>query len=228
MKWMNKLERKYRKYAIKNLIFYIIALNALVFIIDLVAPAGLSPDKLLVLDPGLVLQGEVWRLVTYLFIPPSTSPVWIIFILYFYYIVGSGLEQAWGAFKFNLYYLIGMAGTTAAAFITGYGDTGVYLNLSLFLAFAFLYPDFQVLLFFILPVKVKYLAWLNWALLGGTIILAGLPHKIAAAAAVVNYFVFFGPDLYRRVRLKNKIRQNRRRFLSEVRKGRKSSRRRDD
>lgn len=227
MKWMNKLERKYRKYAIKNLIFYIIAINALVFILDLVAPAGISLD-LLVLHPRLVLQGELWRLVTYLFIPPTTSPIWIIFILYFYYIVGSGLEQAWGAFKFNLYYLIGMAGTTAAAFITGIGDTGVYLNLSLFLAFAFLYPDFQVLLFFILPVKVKYLAWLNWALLAGTVILAGLPHKIAAAAAVVNYFIFFGPDLYRRIRLKNKIRQNRRRFLSEVRKGQKSTRRRDD
>ena len=226
MQWLNKLERKYRKYAIKNLIVYIIAFNALIYILDLVAPAGLSIDSL-VLYRDLVLQGELWRLITYIFIPPSTSPLWIIFVLYFYYLVGTGLEQAWGPFKFNLYYLLGMIGTTAAAFTTGAGYTGVYLNLSLFLAFAFLFPDFQVLLFFILPVKVKYLAWLNWALLAGVMIFQGLPHKLAALAAVLNYFLFFGPDLYRQLRLKNKIRHNRKRFFSEVRKAQRSSRRRD-
>lgn len=227
MKWISRWERRYRKYAIKNLIFYIIALNALFFIIDLVAPAANFLD-LLVLYPDRVLQGELWRLLTYIFIPPTTSPLWIIFILYFYYMVGSGLEQAWGAFRFNLYYLIGMVGTTAAAFISGAGHTGVYLNLSLFLAFAFLYPDFQILLFFILPLKVKYLAWLNWALLAWTVITAGVPGKIAAVAAVVNYFIFFGPDLYRKLKLKNQVRQNRKRFYSEVRKGQRSNRRRDD
>lgn len=226
MQWLNKLERKYRKYAIKNLIIYIIAFNALIFILDLIAPAGLSIDSL-VLHRDLVLQGELWRLVTYIFIPPATSPFWIIFVLYFYYLVGTGLEQAWGPFRFNLYYLLGMIGTTAAAFITGVGYTGVYLNLSLFLAFAFLYPDFQILLFFILPVKVKYLAWLNWALLAGAVIFQALPGKLAALVAVLNYFLFFGPDLYRQLRLKNKIRHNRKRFFSEVRKGQRSSRRRD-
>ena len=226
MQWLNKLERKYRKYAIKNLIVYIIVFNALIYILDLVAPAGLSIDSL-VLYRDLVLQGELWRLITYIFIPPSTSPLWIIFVLYFYYLVGTGLEQAWGPFKFNLYYLLGMIGTTAAAFITGAGYTGVYLNLSLFLAFAFLFPDFQVLLFFILPVKVKYLAWLNWAMLAGVMIFQRLPHKLAALAAVLNYFLFFGPDLYRQLRLKNKIWHNRKRFFSEVRKAQRSSRRRD-
>ncbi|NMD42928.1 MAG: hypothetical protein GYA86_06425, partial [Firmicutes bacterium] len=196
MKWMNKLERKYRRYAIKNLVFYIIAFNALIFILDFVVPRGVSLD-MLVLYPEKVLQGELWRLLTYIFIPPSSSPIWIIFILYFYYLVGTGLEQAWGAFRFNLYYLLGMVGTTAAAFITGAGYTGIYLNLSLFFAFAHLFPDFQVLLFFILPVKVKYLAWLNWALLAWTVIFMGVPHKIAVVAAVLNYFIFFGPDIYR-------------------------------
>ena len=93
MQWLNKLERKYRKYAIKNLIVYIIVFNALIYILDLVAPAGLSIDSL-VLYRDLVLQGELWRLITYIFIPPSTSPLWIIFVLYFYYLVGTGLEQA--------------------------------------------------------------------------------------------------------------------------------------
>lgn len=227
MKWLNRLERRYKKYAISNLILYVIAFNALIFVLDLVAPGGVALHSL-VLYPFRVLQGEVWRLVTYIFIPPSTSPLWIIFVLYFYYLVGTGLEQAWGAFKFNVFYLLGMAGTTVAAFITGAGYTGVYLNLSLFLAFAHLFPDFQILLFFILPVKVKYLAWLNWALLGGTVILSAVPHKIAVVAAVLNYFIFFGPDLYRQVRLRRQIQQNRRRFFSEVRKAQKGPGNGDD
>lgn len=220
MKWMNKLERKYRKYAVSNLIFYIIALNAMVFILSLVSPGSPVVD-LLVLYPDRVLQGEIWRLLTYIFIPPTDSPIWIIFVLYLYYLVGTGLEQAWGAFRFNLYYILGMAGTTLAAFITGAGYTGTYLNLSLFLAFAHLYPNFEVMLFLILPVKVKYMAWLNWALMGFTLIFHALPYKIAAVAAVLNFFVFFGPDIYRNIRLRGQVRRNRRKYFSEVRKARK-------
>lgn len=227
MKWMNKLEFKYRRYAIKNLIFYIIAFNALIFVLDFVVPRGVSLD-VLVLYPRLVLQGEVWRLVTYIFLPPSSSPIWIIFILYFYYLVGTGLEQAWGAFRFNIYYILGMIGTTIAAFITGAGYTGVYLNLSLFFAFAHLFPDFQILLFFILPIKVKYLAWLNWILLGVTVFTMPLPHKLAVVAAVLNYLVFFGPDIYRNIRLRRRVQLNRKKFFSEVRKGQRNARRRDD
>lgn len=220
MKWMNRLERKYGKYAISHLIFYIIALNALVFLLSMAAPGKPLLD-LLVLDPRRVLQGEVWRLLTYIFIPPSQSPIWIIFLLYFYYLVGTGLEQAWGAFRFNLYYVLGLAGTTLAAFITGAGYTGAYLNLSLFLAFAHLYPDFEIMLFLILPVKIKYLAWLNWALMGFTLIFYALPYKIAAVAAVVNFFIFFGPDIYRNIKLRRQVQKNRRKYFSEVRKARK-------
>lgn len=118
MKWMNKLERKYGRYALNNLIFYVIALNATVFILSYLSP---QLEELLILYPQRVLQGELWRLLTYIFIPPTYSPLWIIFVLYFYYLVGSGLEQAWGAFRLNLYYLLGMIGTTLAAFITGAG-----------------------------------------------------------------------------------------------------------
>ncbi len=218
MHWINKLERKYGRYAVKNLMFYIIGLNALVFFFSY-----LDFDRVmstLVLDPALVLQGQVWRLVTYLFIPPTFSVFWIIFALYFYYLVGTNLEHEWGAFKFNLYYLLGMAGTTVAAFITGAGMTGVYLNLSLFLAFAYVFPDFEVLLFFILPVKVKYLGWLNWAFLGYTVLVSPLPYKAAAIAAMANFFIFFGRDLVRTIRLRRKVQQNRKRFFSEIEKAR--------
>ncbi|HOP69784.1 MAG TPA: rhomboid family intramembrane serine protease [Bacillota bacterium] len=219
MKWLNKLERRYGRYAVKNLMLYIIGLNALIFVWVQIDPAAYH---LLVLHPSLVLRGELWRLVTFIFIPPTFSPLWLIFTLYFYYLVGSGLEQAWGSFKFNVYYLVGMIATILAAFITGHGATGVYLNLSLFFAFATLYPDFQVLLFFILPVKVKYLAWLNAAFLGYTLLFSPWPLKVAALASVLNYFIFFGEDIFRQVKLKNQVWRNRRRFFAEVNKARRN------
>ncbi|HPZ64344.1 MAG: rhomboid family intramembrane serine protease [Dethiobacteria bacterium] len=219
MKWLNKLERRYGRYAVKNLMLYIIGLNALIFVWVQIDPAAYH---LLVLHPSLVLRGELWRLVTFIFIPPTFSPLWLIFTLYFYYLVGSGLEQAWGSFKFNVYYLVGMIATILAAFITGHGATGVYLNLSLFFAFATLYPDFQVLLFFILPVKVKYLAWLNAAFLGYTLLFSPWPSKVAALASVLNYFIFFGEDIFRQAKLKNQVWRNRRRFFAEVNKARRN------
>lgn len=191
---LNKLERTFGRFAIKDLMIYIIGINALVYILSLAKPESNAISKLW-LDPSLIMKGEVWRLVTFVFIPPAASILWIFFILYFYYIVGMGLEHEWGSFRFNIYYLTGMAGTVIAAFIIGQGSTALYLNLSLFLAFAFIYPDFEILLFFIIPVKVKYLAWLNWFFIAFTVLTAPLPAKAAALVSVLNYFLFFGRDM---------------------------------
>ncbi len=213
MNWLDKLERKFGFLAIKGLMTYIIGATALVYLLMLSNPQNIEK---LVLIPSKVLEGEVWRLFSYIFIPPTTSVFWIIFILYFYYMVGSGLEQEWGSFKFNIYYLIGMIATTIAAFAFGGIATAVYLNLSLFLAFAYLYPDFEILLFFILPVKVKYLAWFNWILIGYTVIFEPLPLKVMAAASVANYFVFFGKDIITRTKTTRQSYQNRKRLMADI------------
>lgn len=215
MNWLNKLERKYSHLAIKNLMYYIVFLNALIYILILIDHTG-SVIPLLTLNPTLVLQGEVWRLVSYIFIPPSASPIFIIFILYFYYMVGTGLEQEWGTFKFNLYYLVGMLGTTVATFITGGGATAIYLNLSLFLAFAYIYPNFEVLLFLLLPVKVKYLAWLNWFFIGFTVMSGTLPAKAAALVSIANFFLFFGKDIYKNLQRRQQVNKNRKKFRSQI------------
>lgn len=216
MKWFHKLERKFGRYAIHNLMTYIIVVNAVVYALTMMVPQSNLYAKF-VLDPALVLQGEVWRLVTFLFLPPSSHPVWIVFTLYFYYLVGSNLENQWGSFRFNLYYLIGILGTIAAAFIgfafTGYGVvTTEHLNLSLFLAFAYLFPNFELLLFFILPIKVKYIAWFNWAFIVFSMIFNPLPMKLAAIASVVNYFIFFGSELISTLKLRRQTYKNRKRF----------------
>jgi hypothetical protein len=195
MDWMDRLERRFGRYAVDNLIVYIVGLNGFVYLLTLIEPTGTYVRKLM-LVPALVLRGEIWRLITYVFIPPSTSPLWIIFVLHFYYMIGTSLEAEWGSFKFNLYYLIGMLGTTLAAFLSLTGaTTSVYLNLSLLLAFARMFPDYELLLFFILPLKVKYLAVAEWVFIGFTVLTAPAPAKIAALASVINYFVFFGKDI---------------------------------
>jgi hypothetical protein len=155
-------------------------------------------------------------LISYIFIPPNASPIFILFILYFYYMVGTGLEQEWGTFKFNLYYLIGMLGTTAATFITGGGATAVYLNMSLFLAFAYIYPNFEILLFLLLPLKVKYLAWLNWFFIGFTVLTGTLPAKAAALVSIANFLLFFGKDIYKNLLRRQQVNRNRKKFHSQM------------
>ena len=218
MRWLDKLERKFGRYAIKNLMMYIIALNMAVYLIMLTDRTGWVVRKLMLI-PSLVLKGEIWRLFTYILIPPESSMLFIFFVLYFYYLVGSSLERQWGSFKFNIYYLIGMLGTTIAAFITGAGSTGVYLNLSLFLAFAYMFPNFEVLLFFFVPVKVKYLGWLNLAFIGYSIITEPLPGKAAALASIINFIVFFGRDFIDFIKMKRQVHRNRRKFFREMRGG---------
>ncbi len=191
---LNRLERKFGRYAIRELIVYIVGINGLVYFLSYAYPRS-GAIGMLAFDPDLIMHGQVWRLLTFIFIPPATSILWIFFILYFYYIVGTGLEHEWGSFRFNIYYFTGVTATAVAALVLGQSTSALYLNLSLFLAFAYVYPDYQILLFFILPVKVKYLAWLDWAFIGLTVVTAPPAAKIAAAASVVNYFLFFGKDI---------------------------------
>ena len=212
---LNRLERKFGRYAIRQLIVYIVGINALIYILRIGMPQS-DAISMLLLDPQLIMQGEVWRLITWVFIPPSASLLWIFFILYFYYMIGTGLEQEWGSFRFNIYYFTGVAATAIAAFITGQGATALYLNLSLFLAFAYIYPNFEILIFFIIPVKIKYLAWLNWAFIAFTILTAPLSGKIAALVSVSNYFLFFGSDIINTVKHRGSAYQRRKGFSSSL------------
>ncbi len=195
--WLERMERKFGKYAISNLMMYIVASMAAVFVLDMLMPVNLT--AYLIFNKAAILRGQLWRLVTFLFLPPNSSIVWILFSLYFYWMIGSALENQWGSFRFNLYYLFGMLGTIISGMITGYA-TNSYLNLSLFLGFALLYPDFQVNLFFFLPVKVKYLALIDAAGLLVSFVMGNASTRIALAMALVNVLLFFGGNLIQRVK----------------------------
>ncbi len=209
LKWLNKLERKYGRYAISGLMKYIVAANLAVFLLEVINP-GLEANLMLL--PQAVMAGQVWRLVTFILIPPATSAFWILFTLYFYFIIGMGLEQAWGSFKFNIYYLVGMIATIIVSLIGGSPATGVFINLTLFLAFASIYPNHEVLLFFILPVKVKYLGILNAVLLAQQFIMGGVGIKLMILASLANYFIFFGKDFIELFKTKKKVKRNKEKF----------------
>ena len=148
------LERKLRRFAISDLIKYIVFGQGIVYALMLIWPSiGYQLYSLITLTRSGLMHGQIWRVITFVFAPPSSSPIFIIFSLYFYYIIGMGLEARWGKVKFNLYYLVGMAAAVIACLITGYASNS-YLNLSLFFAYAAMYPDEEVLLFMLLPVKM--------------------------------------------------------------------------
>src|SRR5205823_11796988 len=123
----------------------------------------------------------------------TQSPLWIIFALWFLWWIGEGLEQAWGAFRLSLYFFAGMIGTTAAAFFFGARFSNSMLFASLFYAFARFYPDQVIYVLFILPVKIKWMAWALAALLFVRFFLGPMSYRMAVVAAFANYLIFFGP-----------------------------------
>ena len=215
MKWLNKLERKFGRYAIPNLMNYIVGMTMAVYIVQYVL--NISAYRYLAFIPDLIMKGQVWRIITFIFIPPASSIITIAFVIYFYYLMGTTLENEWGTFKFNIYYLFGMIGTIIAAFLTGSG-TSVYLNLSLFLAFAYLFPDVEILLFFMLPVKVKWIAYLDWVYFILSLIFGTMSTRIAVTASLINFFIFFGEDLINYIKYQRKYGATRRNFKREMRK----------
>ena len=216
MSWLDKLDRKFGRWGIPNLMLYIVITIAAVFIGDvLFSVQGMSLSGYLALFTQAAVRGQFWRFITFIFVPPTTSIISLFFFLYFYYFLGSTLENVWGTFRFNLYYLVGLIGAVIAAFFTGYG-TSTYLNLSLFLAFAFLFPDHEILLFFFFPIKMKYLAYVDWILFAVQLIFGDWPTKAAIIASLINFFLFFGGDLIRFVKNQKKYGAQRRNFRREM------------
>ena len=209
MALLDKLERRLGFLAIPGLIRIVIGFNVLVFVL-----VWLNPDFRFVLnlDPARIRHGEVWRLITYIFLPQTFSPFFLLMALWFLWFIGEGLEQAWGPFRVTLYFFVGMIGTTVAAFFFGSDFSNVMLFASLFFAFARFYPDQVIYILFILPAKIKWIAW-AWAL----ILLFGFvrntnSYRAALLAAFANYFIFFGPEFFRAARHRQEVSSRRQRF----------------
>ena len=204
MNWLDKLERKLGRYAIPNLTVYLLAGYVIGFAVMNFMPSLLN---WLTLEPGLVIRGQVWRIISWVLIPPSTNLISLIFLVLLYYSLGSALERTWGTFRYNVYIFSGILFTVVAAFLL-YGalyliygvefslsSVGListnYITMSIFLAFAAIYPDMEVLLYFILPIKMKWMALVYAAMAVYYFIQGGLATRVAIAASLLNFVIFF-------------------------------------
>ena len=185
--WLEKLRRRFGRFGIPNLMLIIVGAMSIVFVMDfaVMAASGRSLSSVLAFDRAMIFRGQVWRIFTFLFIPPSSSLLFAALTLYFYWLIGSTLENQWGSFGVTLYYLLGVVGAIVCGFISGYA-TNYYLNMSLFFAFAMLYPEYRVLLFFFIPVKMKWLAAVDAALFVWSFITTNFAGRLALIAAVIK------------------------------------------
>lgn len=196
---LDNLERKLRRYEVPNVTLYLIAGQVVFFIFDL---SGRFILERVLLIPSLVLAGEWWRLITFLFIPPFTSPkLFIFFAWYLFYLMGGALEGRWGAFRYNLFLLIGYIVTVAVTFLFPFSAaTNIFIGGSVFLAFAYLYPDFTLYVFFILPVKIKWLALITWIGYAYELLFGTWHTRLLVLASISNFLLFFGRDIYWRAK----------------------------
>ena len=208
MKWIDKLERRFGHIAIHVLMMIIVIGQAVVFLAEFFMP-GLGIWSKLSLYMPAVLQGEVWRLLTFIFVPSSSTPLSLVLTLYLMWLIGHTLEQSWGDFRFNVYYFLGVLGAILAAAVTGWGTT-YYLNLSLFFAFAMLYPEMRLLLFFIIPVKVKWLALFSGVLCLFGFVFGTWADRLSVLFSLLNFLIFFGGDFWRMAKQELRYAKNRR------------------
>jgi hypothetical protein len=210
MRWLARLERHFQWVTIPQFPLFLACANGLVYLLAQAQPIFVER---LILDPGAIQAGEYWRVFTFLFVPPQINPFFLVFWLLLLYQFAQALENAWGEFRFFFFYLIGAIATVIAALFILHEPLGnVSLNTTLFLAFATLYPDFELLLFFIIPLKVKYMAWFIWATTAVSFVMGNFATRVAIGSSLANYFVFFGEDLWIAARLRWQVYRNRRRF----------------
>lgn len=212
---MSSFERRFGKYAIKNLSFVLVLCYAVGYILQLLDRSN-TLIYFLTLNPYAILHGQVWRLFTWILIPPSSGGIFFTLImLYFYCSIGTTLERTWGTYRYNVYILGGMLFTIAGSFllmgycylfqaqeIAAYTPevfftaistvfSTYYINMSIFLGFAATFPDAQVLLMFIIPIKVKWLGIIYGVMLAYEFLMSNVYNKFAILASLLNFIVFF-------------------------------------
>jgi len=206
---IDRLERSLSRFAIPGLIRYIVALNALVFIL---VTANHDYAQVLELNRAAILHGQVWRLVSWIFLPTTLDFFWIIFYLMFTWWLGDLLEGSWGTFRLNAYYFLGMLLCIGSALIFGASGGNLFLNLSLFLAVATLAPNLEILLFLILPVKIKWVALFSLIYPAYVLLFGSLGAKMAVVMCMGNYLLFFAPAYFKGTLASHKTRGRRQRF----------------
>ena len=202
---------KHPRFGVPNLMLYIVIISLAVWLLSIMDPSK-TLMSFFVFSPERILKGEVWRLVSFVFVPQSLS-FWELLFFYFYYWIGNVLEKEWGTPRVNIFLISGVLLTAVYGFIIYFitkqsiAVTTYFIYLSMFFSFATLFPDVQVLFMFIIPIKVKWLAYLDAAFFLLSMLTQSFPFNLLPLVAVLNYLVFFGDDLFSSLR-SNKARYN--------------------
>jgi hypothetical protein len=190
-KWLIQLEKVLGWIAVPNLAILLITLQVAGFLFINYQPEW---SLQLALIPDAVTAGEYWRLITFLALPLSTSPIWMLFVLLFVYMIVNLLEQEWGAFRTTLYVLVSWGVTVAFSMATGYPVLSAeHFESSLFLAAAMLYPEMPISLFFVIPAKMKWLAGVSIAFVVLEMAQGSWLDRFHILAIYSNVILFFGP-----------------------------------
>jgi len=196
--WLRFLSRRMQWLAIPNIAAVFVGLQVLGFFFVYSNPAGIEH---LALVPSLVYKGEIWRLVSFLAIPLSMSPLWMIFALWFQYFVLNSIEAQWGDFKTTLYVLTSLVLTIIFSMVFGYPITGISnFTSTLFLAASALFPEFEIQIYFFIPVKMKYLGWLALGFFVLRLLQGSWMDRFFLITIYSNYLIFFGPTLLYRIK----------------------------
>lgn len=198
------MERKFGKYAVSNLTFWLLGAWLVGFIIQLTMP---EVQRLLMLEPAFILRGQIWRLVSWLLIPPSVNMIFLIFFFSCYYFIGTSIEQAIGTFRYNVYLFSGLLCSILGAFLLyvfyylttggisvstiGYYFSTQYITMSLFMVFAVIYPDVEFRLYFLIPFKAKWMGILDATWMVFMFVVTGLPGRVAILSSFLNFIIFF-------------------------------------
>jgi len=198
MRWFARLEQRFGSYAIPHLTLALVAGQVAVFLLSWGNPGILANVGLV---GALVLKGEFWRVVTFLFAPPMSHPIFLFFYWYLFALMGTALEAHWGLFRYNVFLLVGYLATLAVSFILPHaGASNTFLQASVFLAFAFVFPEFVLHLFFVFPVKIKWLAAITWLFYLYVIATGDWMARLLVLASIGNVLAFFGRDIWLRIR----------------------------
>ena len=190
-KWLEKVERHARWLAIPNLALLLVGLQVAGFFLVLTDPKWRG---LLVLDPHMVLQGELWRLISFLAVPYSENALWMFIALNFLYFIVNGVESEWGEFRTTFYVTVCVVLTVVFSLAFGWPMASpARLQSTLFFAAATIAPECEILLFFVLPVKLKWLAWVSLIFIGLAIVSGSWLDRLYLLVIYANYLLFFGP-----------------------------------
>ena len=208
MNWLDKLEKKLGRYAIPNLTVYLLAGYIIGVGVYKIAPSLLN---WLTLEPIYIMRGQVWRIISWVLIPPTGDLFSLLILVLLYYSLGTALERTWGTFRYNVYIFSGILFTVIAVFVlygifylvygveipvSSFGLVSTnYINMSIFLAFATIYPDMEVMLYFILPIKMKWMGLVYAVMVLYNFFTGGIVTKVIIGASLLNFVIFFWEDI---------------------------------